>query len=564
MGNDGVMAEVGLVTILFTDLVDSTGLLSELGPEAADDLRRAHFQSLRDVIAAHDGREVKNTGDGLMVAFERPSAGAACAVDLQRCTARLRQRSAGREVAIRVGLAVGEATSEDGDWFGTPVVEAARLCAVAERGQILATDVVRTLGGGRGGLEFVAHDPMTLKGLPDRVAVVEIAWEPEVVAAELPPLLASLGGPFFVGRDLESGCLTTAWKQSLENQRRAVLVAGEPGAGKTRLVRELAGTARAAGATILFGRCDEELGLAYQPFVEALEHFVSTCDGDVLDRHVAVFGGELTRIVADLAHHVPGVAEPLRKDPEVERHRLFEAVAHLLTLADEGGGVVLILDDLHWADKGTLLLLRHLLRSGEAMALLVLGTYRDTDLVRTHPLAEMLADFRRHDDIERLTLSGLDVAGVEAFVEAAAGQQLNDDGVSLADAVHRETEGNPFFVGQVLRHLAESGALFQRDGSWTFDGDVGNLGIPEGVREVIGRRLTRLPDTVNRVLRTAAVIGREFDLRLVAAVDEMCPKMTSSTRSTLRSRLVSWPRFLRGRINSCLPTPSCASRFTTS
>jgi class 3 adenylate cyclase len=529
-----------LVTVLFTDLVDSTRLANELGPAAADELRRAHFQSLREVIATHEGREVKNTGDGLMVAFDRPSDGAACAVDLQRRTERFGRHSPDRRLAIRIGLAVGEATSEDGDWFGPPVVEAARLCSVADPGQILATEVVRVLSGGRGGLDFVGRGPMALKGLPDPVAVVEIAWAPEPAEISLPPLLASLGGPFFVGRDLEAETLLSAWKESLEGKRRAVLVAGEPGVGKTRLVHELAVRAQEGGATILYGRCDEELGLAYQPFVEALAYLVSTCERDVLDRHVAVFGGELTRIVSELSHRVAGVPEPLRADPEIERHRLFEAVAHLLTIADDGEGVVLILDDLHWADKGSLLLLRHLLRVGDPMALLLIGTYRDTDLARTHPLAEMLADFRRQDDVDRLMLSGLDVAGVEAFVEAAAGQRLNEDGMSLARAVHGETEGNPFFVGQVLRHLAETGAIFQREGQWSFEGDVAHLGIPEGVREVIGRRLNRLPEDVNRVLRTAAVIGREFDLRLAAEVDDVTEDdVVDALEAAVEARLVS-------------------------
>ncbi|MEY2451446.1 MAG: hypothetical protein QOD92_1020 [Acidimicrobiaceae bacterium] len=519
--DDEAVTQVGLVTILFTDLVDSTRLASELGPAAADELRRTHFQSLREVIAAHEGREVKNTGDGLMVAFDRPSDGAVCAVGLQRRTERFARHHPSGHVAIRIGLAIGEATSEDGDWFGPPVVEAARLCAVAAAGQILATEVVRALGGGRSRLEYTSRGSMTLKGLPDPVAVVEIGWEPEQADAQLPPLLASMGGPFFVGRDFEGETLLTAWKQSLEGKRRAVLVAGEPGIGKTRLVRELAARTQEGGATILYGACDEHVGLAYRPFVEAVTYLLATCDGEVVDRHVAAFGGELTRIVPDLALRAPDAGEPLRADPDVERHRLFEAATNLLSIAAEGGGVVLILDDLHWADKGTLMLLRHLLRGTEPTALLVIGTYRDTDLARTHPLAEMLADFRRLDAVDRLMLSGLDLAGVEAFVEAAAGQRLGDDGASLARAVHSETEGNPFFVGQVLRHLAESGAIFEREGQWSFEGDVAHLGIPEGVREVIGHRLNRLADDVNRVLRTAAVIGREFDLRLVAEVDDL-------------------------------------------
>ena len=191
---------------------------------------------------------MKNTGDGLMVAFDRPSDGAACAVELQQRTERLGRHYPDRRVAIRIGLAVGEATSEDGDWFGPPVVEAARLCAVATQGQILATEVVRALGGGRGGLEFISLGPITLRGLPDPVAVVEIGWSPEPADVELPPLLAGLGGPFFVGRELEVESLTSAWKQTLEGRRRAVLVAGEPGVGKTRLVRELAATAQQGGA----------------------------------------------------------------------------------------------------------------------------------------------------------------------------------------------------------------------------------------------------------------------------------------------------------------------------
>ena len=514
------MTQVGLVTVLFTDLVDSTRMASEVGPAAADELRRAHFQSLREVIAEHEGREVKNTGDGLMVTFDRPSDGAMCAVELQRRTERFGRHTPDRRVSIRIGLSVGEAMNEDGDWFGPPVVEAARLCAIAEAGQILASEIVRALGGGRTGLEFVSLGTKDLKGLPEPVAVAEIGWEPEPVAAQLPPLLATMGGQFFVGRDLEAEKLLSAWKESLAGKRRAVLVAGEPGIGKTRLVHELARRASDGGSTILYGACDEHLGLAYQPFVEALTYLIASCDIDVLDRHVTAFGGELTRIVSELALRVPDVGEPLRADPESERHRLFEAVAHLLRTAAGIEGIVLILDDLHWADKGSLMLLRHLLRGTESAGLLIIGTYRDTDLARSHPLAEMLADFRRLEAVDRLTLSGLDAAGVEAFVEAAAGEALGDDGTTLARAVHGETEGNPFFVGQVLRHLAEAGAIFQRDGHWTFEGDVAHLGIPEGVREVIGHRLNRLAEDVNAVLRTAAVIGREFDLRLVAEVGD--------------------------------------------
>src|SRR5262249_34508498 len=154
--------------------------------------------------------------------------------------------------------------------------------------------------------------------------------------------------------------------------------------------------------------------------------------------------------------------------------------------------VVLVLDDLHWARKPTLLLLRHLLKSTTPLNVLIVSTYRDTELDRTHPLAEMLADLRRQQGVERLMLHGLDEQGVQQFLAHAAGDDLDDRGIALARAISRETEGNPFFIGEVLRHLRESGKIVYRDGRWSSDKELADLGIPQGVLEVIGRRLSHL------------------------------------------------------------------------
>ena len=183
--------------------------------------------------------------------------------------------------------------------------------------------------------------------------------------------------------------------------------------------------------------------------------------------------------------------------------------------------VVLLLDDLHWAAKPTLLMLRHLVRSPNGASLLVIGTYRDTELDRRHPLAEMLADLRRDESVERLALRGLDEGEVTAFVEAAADQPLSPEVAELAHAVYAETEGNPFFVGQVLRHLVESGAVVQEDGRWVRTATADRIGIPEGVREVISRRLATLDDESNAVLAVAAVIGRDFDAELLTEATEV-------------------------------------------
>ena len=153
----------------------------------------------------------------------------------------------------------------------------------------------------------------------------------------------------------------------------------------------------------------------------------------------------------------------------------------------------------------------------EAIAgLLVVGTYRDTDFDRRHPLAATLADLRRHEQVSRLSIGGLDQDGVVEFLSSAAGYAIDDSGRALADAVWQETAGNPFFVGEILRHLAETGAIVERDGMWTTDRDPAEFGIPEGIREVVGRRLTRLGDDTERVLSAAAVVGLDFDIAIVA------------------------------------------------
>ncbi len=207
-------------------------------------------------------------------------------------------------------------------------------------------------------------------------------------------------------------------------------------------------------------------------------------------------------------------------EAETERFLLFEAVAGLLAAASQESPIVLVLDDLHWAGAPELLLLKHLVRSAEPMRLLVIGTYRDTDLSRTHPLTAVLADLRRESGVERVALHGLDDAAVETLVAAVARHDLDDALVALAHAIRRETEGNPFFIGEVIRHLSETGALFQEGGRWTYRGAIAELGIPEGVREVIGRRLGRLSEATSRILGLAAVIGRQFDVALLAKIAE--------------------------------------------
>ncbi|HZQ79240.1 MAG TPA: AAA family ATPase [Acidimicrobiia bacterium] len=527
-------------TVLFTDLVASTELRTRVGDQVADELRRRHDRLVADAVGSHGGRVLKGLGDGVMAVFPVAGDAVASAVAIQRALDRLNRTSGALSLQMRVGLSAGDVMFEGGDCFGTSVIEAARLCAAADAGRILAAEVVSRLVGPAEGHRFRPAGPLTLKGLAGPLPAVEVDWTPETAApVPLPAALRRQASTAFVGRGGELKTLQRAWAAALAGERSAVFIGGEPGIGKTRLAAQLADSVHREGANVLFGRCDEDLGVPYHPFVEALAGYIGACPADELREQAGPLSGEVVRLVPVLADRLPHLPEPLRAEPETERYRLLEAVAELLAGISHDAPVLLVLDDLHWATKPSLLLLRHLLRLTSSCRLLVVATYRDTDISRAHPLALALADLRAEPGVVRIALEGLDRPETFAFVEAAAGHPLDSDGLAFAAALHSETEGNPFFAGEVLRHLREMGVLIHEDGRWRTTLPLGELGIPEGVRDVVGRRLARLPSAAGEVLSVAAVMGREFDLDvLVEASDPGADEVLEALEQAEQARLV--------------------------
>ena len=424
---------------------------------------------------------------------------------------------------IRAGISIGDATPSDGDYFGIPVVEAARLCDRAGGGQILASEMVAHLAGSRGH-EFRPLGSLELKGLPEPLATVEVPWEPLGEGFGVLPLQAPLqevppGG--FVGREAESERLAELLEEARGGERRLALLAGEPGIGKTRLATHTAIAARRDDAAVLYGRCTEELAIPYGPWVEALTHYVEHGPERVIRAHVERHGGDLARIVPALSRRIPDLPPPAQTDPETERYLLWAAVAALLREASEREPLTLLLDDLHWTDKPTLHLLKHLLTHGSGLRALIIGTYRESDIGRGHPLFELLADLNKVEGVDRISLTGLDEPQTRELMEHAAGHELDETGIRLAGDLFRETDGNPFYTGEVLRHLTESGAIQQAaDGIWTVEGDLMGLGLPQSVREVVGRRVERLGGPTLKALSAAAVIGRSFDVDLLTAITD--------------------------------------------
>jgi hypothetical protein len=511
-----------MVVVLMTDLVGSTAMEDRVGSVAAQELRAEHFGLLRGALESTGGREAKNLGDGLMVVFDSAAQSLAFAAAMQQAV-EARNRRAAEPLGMRVGVSLGDATAEEGDYFGRPAIEAARLCAAAEGGQIVVNGLVRQVAGARGDDRFRSLGALELKGFSEPLQAFELVWEPLLSPGiALPQRLRDLPASGYVGRVAELERLAELWGLASGGSLRLALISGEAGVGKTRLSAQLALEVRGEGATVLYGRCDEDLGVPYQPWTQALGYLVGEAPRAVLDRHVERFGGDLARLIPALGDRVSGLPRARESDPETERYLLYAAAAGLLEAAGEQEPLLLILDDLHWADQPSLSLLRHVMNAGASMRLMVLGIYRDSDLSRDHPLTALLADLHRDQGGERIKLTGLRGEDVLALMETAAGHELDEHGRALAMQITQETDGNPFFTGEVLRHLTESGAIVnQADGGWQLIGDLTKLGRPQSVREVIGRRVERLGSDARTALSAAAVIGRDFDLDLLLAVVDL-------------------------------------------
>lgn len=537
------MAGSGVVSILFTDLVDSTAYEEQLGSSEWDRLRAVHFASLRSAAAEHEGREVKSAGDGVMMVFDSVVNSLDCAVKMQQLVDRDNRRLDDAVFGMRAGLSAGEVTASDGDYYGLPVNEASRLCASAVGGEIVVSDVVRQLSRGRTPHTFTDRGELQLKGLSEPVRAWVVAWSPLNQASPMPARLRRGGdATAFVGREVQLDGLRSALKATAAGEFRVVMVAGEPGIGKTRLAGEVAQEAHDAGATVLFGRCEEGLAAPFMPFVDALRSYVTTAAQDAIESIFERSGAELARIVPEISaisSADPSRADASSADAETERYRLFEAFVELLATFSQRAPVVLVLDDLHWSDGASLLLLVHLAGSGRLGRVLIVGTYRETDLARTHPLSGVLGDLRRHRSVERMVLHGLDRDDVSDMIDGIA-SSVADEVRDLAGAIREETSGNPFFVEEVLRHLVESGGVHERDGMLRLGARTQDLGIPEGVRDVIGRRLSRLPDAANDVLAIGSVVGREFDLATVETVGRATgDDLVELLDAAVRARLIS-------------------------
>jgi class 3 adenylate cyclase/WD40 repeat protein len=412
------------VTMLFCDLVGSTSLLTRLGDTASDIVRHDVFTALRRPVEVHGGDEVKSQGDGLMVAFRGDASDAVtCAIAMQQAMSGLDRHQPLLGLALRVGIATGEATSEDGDWFGTPVVEAARLCAAAAPGQVLVAESV--VGDAHGlGVPYQSVGALDLKGFPEP----RPTWSVPVPIADadapaLPPGLDPAGEQPFEGREDERLAMRSAIERAGNGEPQVVLIVGDAGAGKTRLAAEVASEAAAAGAAVLYGRVREERDRPLGPLVDALRWHLAT--------------------------RTP------QADPAQES---ASGLVATLTRTSEVTPIVLVLDDLQRAATPLLALLADLAEVHAPCRVVVIGLFRERPGAGDDdPLVQLLAKLEGSTRVTMLRLAPMGVRSAAALLAPAT------PGVVLA--VLAETEGNPGLLVEARRRLAAANAFDDEHGA---------------------------------------------------------------------------------------------------
>ena len=342
---------------------------------------------------------------------------------------------------------------------------------------------------------------------------------------DLRPSAAPAPTSSFVGRQAELTDLRAHLAAAAAGRGGLVLLVGEAGIGKTCLARRFAAEAASRGAAVLWGWCYEgDWQPPYGPWVEALGAHVRTCAADgTLERRLAALGraaAPLARVIPDLAAVLSDLPAHTPLSADEERFRLYDAVIRFVLAAAADGPLVLVLDDLHWADADSLRLLRHLARFLGQARVLVVGAYRDAEfgLTSEHPLVDTLSVLRREIEYARINLTGFSHDELAQYLTGAAGDALPAE---LVKAIEQETGGNPFFTHEVLRHLLEESKLVHREGHWSTVQGVGELGIPDGVRQVVGRRVARLSEPTGALLRLTAAFTAGFAFEVVETLCEL-------------------------------------------
>jgi class 3 adenylate cyclase/tetratricopeptide (TPR) repeat protein/type II secretory pathway predicted ATPase ExeA len=517
----------GTVTFLFTDIEGSTGLMQQ-HPEAMQAALVRHNALLQHAIGAHRGHVFQVLGDGFCAAFEDAGDALAAALAAQRALHEERWGDVGA-VRARMGLHTGTVEARGGEYDSSlTLARVQRVMTAGHGGQTLlsAAAAERVRQALPQGTTLRDLGAQKLRGIAEPESIYQFvaadlpsAFPPlrveDAAAATLTPLSQLVRGQL-VGRGNEAGQLREHWAQAQQARGQLVLVSGEPGVGKTRLAQDLLAHAQESGATLLRGGCYEyEATTPYLPFVEAIREWTRRQSAAQLRTALGATAPEIAKFAPEIEAKLGALAPNAALSPSEERMRLFDNAARFLQHLAAEHGLLVFIDDVHWADQGTLALLHYLLRHLKHDRVLFLVAYREIELDRAHPLAGALVEWNRERLGTRIPLGRLTRADTGTLLATLFGVANVSD--EFAEALYRETEGNPFFVEEVIKSLIEQGEIY-RDGDRWGRKETHELAIPQSVKEAIGRRLNRLSEAAVDALRTAAALGKVFAFRELAAV----------------------------------------------
>lgn len=514
MSTDVATIPEGTVTLLSTDLVGSTLLNQALGDETSAAIEREIKALALNQVTKQDGIVIKDTGDGLMAAFRSARRAIVCAQEIQREVSYRNKMQPEQAVRLRVGLHTGEVLSENGDLKGETVILAKRIEEVAPAGRIYASETVYgVLGTTR--TELNNQGEFELKGISIPWQLYEVPWEEKGVSRILAPNVPTP----FIGRLEERTHLIELAERVKKASGSLVLIAGEAGVGKTRLTEEVAQEVRRLGLLVTLGHCQEMEGAPpYLPLIEQINHAARIVNPEALREALGDSAPEVAKLLPDLRKRYSDIPDPVTLPPEQERHYLQHGVCEFIERAARVQPMLLIFENLHWADESSLLVLNHLAQRLHEIPVLVIGTYRHDEVNPGSPFAEVLPHLLRYGLAQEFVLTRFNEDGVSALLEGRAGKKPPTELVSL---IYGETEGNAFFTEELFRHLNEAGKLLDDEGNFKSDIQITDTEVPRGVKLIISQRLRNIGVECRQMLTRVAALGQFFDFNLVTALTEL-------------------------------------------
>ena len=557
IGSLSVGQTEGTVTIMFTDMEGSTNLLSTRGFTESHEIMKAYETIIDEKVAEHAGRRIKGLGDGLMVSFGSSRHGVECALEIQKAIAEYSKQNPERKIRIRIGINTGEVVEEAGDIFGAAVNVAARVAGKAKGGEILVSDVVRALVGPVAEIKFDFKGAYKLKGFPDRWRIHKVTpGESTTLVTALPT------ADGFVGREQERLDLRMVLDRAATGSGGMVFIAGAPGVGASRLAVEVAGDAARKGWVVLSGRCGEQAANPLSPFRDVLNAAVASAGAKTLQDAVGENGQILAQLVPALRQKVRGMAASPELSADKLREQLFHAIFDFLVVYQGAKPMLIVIDDLQWADDASILLLRDLAERLGGSRIVLAATYWESELDSGRPFTPVVSRLLRRRRAQRIGLGRLSEREVEKMVAGMAETPVTP--IQLL-GIQAATDGNPLFVEHSFLYMAASDTMLGGSSRVQASFTEEDLELAQSVRGLIGRRLERLSEPAQRMLVAAAVIGRDFDIALLEAFGELSghelrEALDEATRGHfLTSATADRYRFghdlIRQRVLAVLPLP---------